>query len=168
MSESPDGVKVDTDDETSYFVVDPDDYQRTKKLEMIHKAKQEVLKYRRDRPKLIEDYDGTYSGEKGIDIYRHSLAQAVAQYGSELLPLIEESVDNGILEDDDLTTQMSPEHTELDLIYFIQMDGRVKYNDKVDIPPEPNIMAMYRQLDRIQQKLGLGLEIEEDKGPAEI
>jgi len=169
MSESPDGVKVDTDDETSYFVVDPDDYQKTKKLEIIHNSKREITRLRKNKDSIIVEYNKEYrEANSGHTTYKASLAQAVAQYGSELLPLIEEARDNGILDESDLTTRIGPEFQELDVISFIEMDGRVKKEGELERPPEANTMSIYRQLDRIQQKLGLGLEIEEDKGPAEI
>lgn len=169
MSESPDGVKVDTEDETSYFVVDPDDYQKTKKLEAIHKTKREVPELRKNKDSMIVEYNDRYRDyNSGVDTYNSALAQAVAQYGSELLPLIEEARDNGILDESDLTTRISPEYQKLDVINFIEMDGRVKNEGELERPHEVNTMAVYRQLERIQRKLGFGIDIEEDKGPAEI
>jgi len=171
MSEAPqdtDHVEVEeSTDEKNVFVVDPDDYQKTKKLEMIHNTKQEVLNVRKNRSELILELGENFQG-KGIEIYHRKLAQTVAQYGSELLPLIEEGLANGALEEDDLTSRLSPEHVEMDVLTFIQMDGRIDYKDDLEHPPEPNSLAIYRQLDRIQRKLGLGLELQEDKGPANI
>ena len=159
-------VKVEENSD-SIVVVDPDDYQKTKKLEIIHNTKQEVLNVRKNRSELILELGDNFRRD-GIEVYQQKLAQTVAQYGSELLPLIEEGLENGTLEKDDLTSQFSPEHVEMDVLTFIQMDGRIDYKDDPECPPEPNSLAIYRQLDRIQRKLGLGLELQEDKGPAEI
>ncbi len=164
-----DAMRVgESDNETNYLVVDPDDYQKTKKLEAIHKTKKQVLDVRDKRMELIREYHDEFTKSKGLDVYQHRLAQTVAQYGSELLPLIEEGLDKAILEEEDLEVKISPSHSECDLLYYIEMDGRIRHDDEIKTAPETNSIAMYRQLDRIQRKLGLGLEIEEQKGPAEI
>jgi hypothetical protein len=157
----------EADDEKNVFVVDPEGYQKTKKLEIIHKNKKEVLNVRRNRSDLICDLADNFRG-KGLDVYQSQLAQTVSQYGSEILPLIEEGLEKGTLTKDDLTVSLSPEHTEMDVLMFIRMDGRIEYEGDLGSPPEANSLAIYRQLNRIQRKLGLGLELQEDKGPAEI
>lgn len=170
MSETPQTEQVEAEEsseEKNVFVVDPDNYQKTKKLEIIHSTKQEVLNVRNSRSELIPELAENFQG-RGIDTYQRKLSKAVAQYGSELLPLIEEGLANGTLEEDDLTTELSPEHAKMDVLTFIKMDGQVKYKDDLMFLPEPNSLAVYRQLDRIQRKLGLGLELQEDKGPASI
>jgi hypothetical protein len=170
MSETPQTEQVEVEEsseEKNVFVVDPDDYQKTKKLEIIHNTKQEVLNVRNNRSELIVELGDNFRGD-GIEIYQRRLAKTVAQYGSELLPLIEEGLANGTLEEDDLTSELSPEHAEMDVLTFIKMDGRIDYKDNLEYPPGPNSLAIYRQLDRIQRKLGLGLELQEDKGPASI
>jgi hypothetical protein len=84
-------------------------------------------------------------------------------YGSELLPLIEDALEVGILEEDDLETRYGS------LREFVRYNGTVINEDGKLADREQTIyMAFYRQLDRIQRKLGLGLELEEDKGPASI
>jgi len=160
--------KKEKDSETDYLVVDPEDYQKTKKLEQIHKTKQEVLDVRSNRMKLIKDYDDDFESGQGREVYEHRLAQSVAQYGSEILPLIEEALERDTLTKEDLQVRVSPNHIECELIYFIEMDGRIRHDGEIKTAPETNAMAMYRQLERIERKLGLGLDIEEQKGPAEI
>jgi len=170
MSETPQTGQVEVEEsseEKNVFVVDPDNYQKTKKLEIIHNTKQEVLNVRKNRSELILELEENFRDD-GIKVYQRKLARTVAQYGSELLPLIEEGLENGTLEKDDLTSQLSPEHVEMDVLTFIQMDGRIDYKDDLEYLPERNSLAIYRQLDRIQRKLGLGLELQEDKGPASI
>jgi len=161
--------KEEQDSEANLFVVDPDDYQKTKKLELIHKSKQEVLKVRNSRMKLIEQYqDLSGRNQTGLDIYQVKLAKTISQYGSELLPLIEESLENGTIEDNDLKVSLGSNRTDMNVIKYIMNDGRIHHGGELTCPPDPNHLAIYRQLDRIQRKLGLGLELEEDKGPAEI
>jgi len=150
-------------EEKSLIVVDPENYQRTKKLQQIHETKKEVLKVRQSRAELIPELSDRFIDD-GLSVYQRHLARTVAQYGSELYPLIEESLERGILAEEDLTI----EYTETDLLSFIESDGHVRYDGEIEHCQEPHTMAFYRQLEKIQRKLGLGLEIEESKGPAEI
>ena len=171
MSETPQDTEhvnvEESTDEKNVFVVDPDDYQKTKKLEIIHNTKQEVLNVRKNRTELILEL-GDQFRDDGFEVYEREFARTVAQYGSELLPLIEEGIENGTLSEEDLTTRVSPEHTEMDLLRFVRRGGQIKWNGEIEYAPELNSLAIYRQLDRIQRKLGLGLELQEDKGPASI
>jgi hypothetical protein len=159
MSETPQTEQVEVDestDEKNVFVVDPDDYQKTRKLKAINDAKDYVRKRRQDEPETAgsDEWQGIH--------YR--TAEAVAMYGSELLPLIEDALDQGILEEDDLETEYGS------LREFITFDGRIPDHEREELAdPKPYIyMAFYRQLERIQRKLGLGLQLQEDKGPASI
>lgn len=159
MSETPQTEQVEVDestDESNVFVVDPDDYQKTRKLKAINDAKDYVRKLRQDEPNRAKSKEW-----QGI---HNRISEAVAMYGSELLPLIEDALDQGILEEDDLETEYGS------LREFITYDGRVPDHEKEElVDPKPHIyMAFYRQLERIQRKLGLGLELQEDKGPASI
>ena len=94
----------EADKEKDLFVVDPDDYQKTKQLEAIHKAKEEVREKRSNRSDIIDKRSQQFR-RKGSSIYRHELAVSIAKYGSELLPLIEEAKENGLLTEDDLTVE---------------------------------------------------------------
>lgn len=141
------------DEDTSLYVVDPDDYQRTKKLESIHKAKQEVLNVRNNRMDLIDQY-GEMAGrnQDAIDIYGVKLGKTVAQYGSELLPLIEDSLRNGAIEEKHLEVSLGPDSTDMDIIAYIKSDGRIQYQGELICPPGQNHIAIYRQLNRIQRR----------------
>jgi hypothetical protein len=159
MSESPQTEQVEADesnDEKNVFVVDPDDYQKTRKLKAINDAKDYVRKLRQDKPNRAKSKE--WRGIHG------RTAEAVAMYGNELLPLIEDALDQGILEEDDLETEYGP------LREFVTYNGRMVDHEKEElVESKPHIyMAFYRQLERIQRKLGLGLELQEDKGPANI
>jgi hypothetical protein len=158
----------ESEKEKNVLVVDPDDYQRTKKLKLINKAKEEVISLRHDREDAIGYLGDNFAGE-GIETYHMKLAQTVAQYGSELLPLIEEGLEKGALEEDDTITRKVPDQTKgLDVVAFVQRDGRISNGNEARRPPEPLTLAIYRQLERIERELGLGLDLEEDKGPANI
>jgi len=170
MSKKSPGVNAEqADEDTSLYVVDPDDYQRTKKLESIHKAKQEVLNVRNNRMDLINEYSEMAGrNQDAIDIYGVKLGKTIAQYGTELLPLIEDSLRNGAIEEKHLEASLGPNSTDMDIIQYIKADGRIQYDGELICPPDQNHIAIYRQLDRIQRELGLGLKLEEDNGPAEI
>jgi hypothetical protein len=158
----------ESEKEKNVLVVDSDDYQKTKKLKLINKAKEEAISLRHDREDAI-DYLGDSFERRGLDTYHMKLAQTVALYGSELLPLIEDGLEKGALEEDDTTTRKLPHQTRgLDVVAFVQRDGRISNGDETKWPPEPLTLAIYRQLERIERKLGLGLDLEEDKGPANI
>jgi hypothetical protein len=158
MSDS-EKVEVDESDESNLFVVDPDDYQKTRKLKAINDAKEHVHKLRRDMPARTSksEWSGIHS----------RLTEAVAMYGSELQPLIEDALQREVLEKEDLETEYCS------VLEFIHFDGRIDRSDaddEIDLEAARPIeyMAVFRQLDRIQRKLGLGLQLQEDKGPAEI
>lgn len=170
MTETPEEpVNVEMSEEADMIVVDPDDYQKTKKIQTIHRTKKRVLELREDRNKLIRENHQTY-GTDGIKTYQNTLARQVAQYGSELLPIIEESLSNGAISDEDLKVDCMYPKREIDIRQFIRFDGRVASTDQDSLEKikESDTLEIYRQLSRIQRRLGLGLEIEEDKGPAEI
>jgi hypothetical protein len=162
--------KTIEDDESGYLVVDPDNYQRTKKLESIYKTKQKILEVRNNRGDIIKDMNDNFgsSSRTGLDMYESKLGKVVAQYGSELLPLIEEGSSKGTLSERDLVASVSEERLDIDVVRFVKYDGRVKYKDELQYLPEANSLAVYRQLERIQRELGLGLNLEEQKGAAEI
>jgi len=146
------------EEENNVFVVDPDDYQKTRKLKAINDAKDHVRKLRQEQPNRAKSKEW-----QGIHA---RISESVAMYGSELMPLIEDALEQGILKEEDLKTDFG------DLRTFVRYDGRMPNDDgdetELKQPTPPAFMTFYRQLDRIQRKLGLGLELQEDKGPAEI
>lgn len=161
--ETPDPDSVESlgmvEGDSAVFVVDPDNYSKTRKIKTINDAKEHVHELRRNMPKTAPKH--AWSG------IHTRLAEAVSIYGSELLPLIEDGLEHGILEQEDLETP----YCSVD--EFIHYDGKI---DRSDSDDEFNLesakpveyMVVFRQLDRIQRKLGLGLELQEEKGPAEI
>jgi hypothetical protein len=159
MSESPQDEPIEVEESTeekNVFVVDPEDYQKTRKLKAINDAKDYVRKRRKDEPEVAGQ-----SEWQGIH-YRN--AEAVAMYGNELLPLIEDAIEQGTLEENDLETRHGH------IREFIAYDGQIPDHEKEEMKdPDPTVyMTFYRQLQRIERKLGLGLELQEEKEPASI
>jgi hypothetical protein len=151
---------IDTDDDNAEFlVVDSDDYQQTKNLEAIFKAKKQVRQLAQD-PEWIE----RNSSEAKIQ-YNKKLCYAVCYYGSELLPLIEEATENEIISED--ITQLSWGEIQA----YITSNGHIPKNKDKDewTRAKPfQSMAVYRQLRRIERELGLGIKIEKKTEPAQI
>jgi hypothetical protein len=165
-------VVEEADDERDLFVVDPDDYQKTKQLEAIHKAKEEVREKRSKRNDIIADR-GQHFVKEGAVVYKSELGESVAKYGSELLPLIEEANKKGVLVDEDLVVESVVDDLEVRILEYIRYEGRSpEAADHDDIDgnsyPEIDSMEVYRQLSRVQRKIGLGLEMDIEKGAAEI
>jgi hypothetical protein len=163
--------EVESEDEPSLYVVDSENYQKTKKLEAIYRAKREVMKVRQNRYDLINDLSDTFRGN-GVENYTHKLAKAVAVYGSELLPIVEDIAEAGGIDQEDLVVKCQSTRSEVNVGEFVNLDGRVldKNGEKTttENPVEADVMRFYRQFERIQRELGLGLDIEEQQGPAEI
>jgi len=164
MSETRQTEQVEVEEpseEKNVFVVDPDDYQKTKKLKAIHNARDHVLDVRMNRQDNIDHYD-EFSGP-WYEAYHLHLAETVASYGHEVMPIIEEAKEEGVI-DDDLLSIEGPIH----ILEFIYTEGRVEEDGEMTVPSPVKTMAVYRQLDKILRELGLGLSFEEDQGPAEI
>ena len=164
MSETPQTEQVEVDestDESNVFVVDPDDYQKTKKLKAIHNARDHVLDVRKNKRDSIDHYN-QFQGPWYETYHRH-LAETVASYGHEVMPIIEEAKEEGVI-DDDLLSIEGPVH----ILEFIYTEGKVEEDGEMTYPSPVKTMAVYRQLDKILRELGLGLSFEEDQGPAEI
>jgi hypothetical protein len=168
MSDSEEAETVEQTDseEATIMVADPDDYQKTKKLKSIYEAKNHVSNLRQNRNERVE-----YLGDNfkrvggGPAMFADELAASIADYGNELLPLIEEGKEKGVIEDDDLEAQIRPDDP-ISIEKFIILDGQIREGN--DYTSEVTSMAVFRQLQRIQRKLGLGLDLEEEQTPAEI
>lgn len=137
-------------------VVDPDDYQKTRKLKALNDAKDHVRSMREGAPETAssQQWEGFHA----------RVAEAVAMYGNELLPLVDDAIEQGLLDEDELLTDNGS------VRQFIKQDGRTINPDNgeyVTCRPE-RYMEFYRHLERLQRKLGLGLELEEQKEPASI
>lgn len=143
----------ETDQNPKLYVDDPDDYAKTRKLKALADAKAHVRKVRNDRPGRA-----TNSEWDGLNI---RLAECVASYGHELLPLLEAAEAAGTIGDHDYYTD-GPQKT--DIRQFVFTDGRVENDKGTDfmVPPPHRSMSVYRHLQRLERKLGLGLDLEEN------
>ena len=155
MSDSESEKTVVDEEDNNVFVVDPEDYQKTQKIKSINKTRTNILELRRSMPSTANTREW-----KGMNA---RLSEAVADYGNELLPLIEDALKADILDESDMESE------SCDIIEFITYDGK-RLDDSGDLEgySVTHCMSVYRQLGRIERKLGLGLELEESKGPAEI
>jgi len=155
MSHPDDAEPVDeTDEAAEIYVADPDDYAKTRKLKALNDAKSHVRQVRNDRPGLAkpDEWDGL----------NHRLAEAVASYGHELLPLLEAAQDAGVVGDGDFYTD-GPRKD--DVRTFINTDGHVKTADgpEFEVPPPHRAMTVYRHLQKLERELGLGLQLDENE-----
>ena len=94
--------------------------------------------------------------------------------GSELLPLIEMGLEKGGLSESDMKIEVDGgaykyfDGKEMDIRDIIESQGKVNFQGEVEVLPRYFQQKIYRQFERIEQKLGIGLEIEEEKDPAKI
>lgn len=158
-----DGQSVEQTDteEATIMVADPDDYQKSKKLKAIHESKKEVREVLQDKHKIMEEVS-----RKKRKHWRSNFADAIAMYGLELMPLIEEGMRKGVIEEADLDAgPMEP-----NLQTFVDSGGGVidEESEGMRPPKQWEGMNYYQQLQRIERKLGFGLDLEEEQTPAEI
>jgi hypothetical protein len=171
-SPEPDHVEVEeTTDEKSVFVVDPDEYHKTQRFKAIAETKGRVREAKNEVTK---------SETEQLRNNRQT-AKLVVAYGNELLPLIKEGKEKGTLCEDDLLIKTTPPNEEKDgtlghIVRYIESDGRLISDNAKDIVRYPSspyqnpliYNSAYRCLLNIEKELGLGIDLEEKKGPAEI
>jgi hypothetical protein len=160
---SQDKTPVEESDREAFVIGDPEEYQKKKKLQSIYKRRERILKLSEDRTKLVEEYGSTYR-ETGKDIWKGEYATACAEYGNELLPLITDAIEKGELDG----SLMHMDEGNIDIYHFIVSQGKRHTGDDLETPEPFVVMNIYRRLDNIMRELGLGLNLEEQKGPAEI
>ena len=162
MKESDNEAIEQTDsEEATIMVADPEDYQKSKKLKAIHESKKRVREVLQDKRKIMEQVRREQRTH-----WRSTFADAISMYGLELMPLIEEAMRKGVIEEDDLDAgPMEP-----DIQTYVDVGGAVVDDDTGEMRPPKQWEGMnyYQQLQRIERKLGLGLELEEEQTPAEI
>jgi len=150
----------------SIVVVDPDDYQKTQKLKAINEAKKEYRKYKRQKSEILQELKEQWRNPE--EAYDSERGMRLAEYGTELMPLIEEGLEKGALTEEDMKCSLGDGFREIDVRKVVTNGGRVFKDGEMEPIPTLNSDEVYRQLERIERKLGFGLELETDKGPAEI
>jgi len=150
-----DAEPVEETDEAKLYVADPDDYAKTRKLKALNDAKSHVRKLRNDRPPRASTKEW-----EGINA---RIAEAVATYGHELLPLLEEAEQSGTIDDDDFLIRS--EKRDIDVRALIRFDGRLpaEHKNELESPPAAHVMAIFRHLQTLERKLGLGLDLEPEQ-----
>ena len=150
----------------SIVVVDPDDYHKTQKLKAITEAKKEYRKYKRQRSEILQKLEEKWINPE--EAYESERGMRLAEYGTELMPLIEEGLEKGALTEEDMKCSLGFGSREIDVRKVVKNGGRIFEDGEMEPIPALNSDEVYRQLERIERKLGFGLELETDKGPAEI
>jgi hypothetical protein len=169
------------------YVLDPEDYQRTKKLQSIHKCRKAVIEYRQKKYEILRELEDHYAPVADTKKeYNAELATKVAQYGLELEPLLEKAVRKDVLTKEAVKMDFLPEEQTFN--DYIINDGKRKEKAEVEhepsgpfpdpgpkskdyvvkVPSEGVSLNVFRQLDKNRNALGLGLDFEEDRGPAQI
>jgi len=164
MNENSDlgGTVENTDpEEATIMVADPEDYQKSKKLKAIHESKKRVREVIKNKHEIHEEVN-----VGGMKHFRGKLGDSIAMYGLEMMPLIEEAMRKDVIKEADL--DVGP--VEPDLRTFVDIGGGVVDDDTGETRPPLQWEGMnyYQQLQRIERKLGLGLDLEEEQTPAEI
>lgn len=158
----PNEIVEETDsEEATIMVADPEDYQKSKKLKAIHQSKKRVREVLQNKHKIMHEVDIRQRTH-----WQTTFANAISMYGLELMPLVEDAMERGVIEKDDLDV----DSVEPNIHTFIEIGGGVVDDDTGETrPPEQwEGMNYYQQLQRIERKLGLGLDLEEEQTPAEI
>ena len=158
----------DDGERRDFVVVDPDDYRKTKKLQAIQKSKDHYKELKRNKDQEMRDLKEEWKNWR--EAYRKRRATAIADYASELVPLIEEGLKSNTLSEDDLICPLGPDKGNIDVRIVAEKGGILSIGENREREPMPLVDCdeVYRQLERIERKLGLGLQLEENKGPAEI
>jgi hypothetical protein len=168
-----DSEKTVVDEESSnILVVDPEDYSKTRKLKSIQEAKDHYKSFIVDENEWNKRLHNQYMN--GQEAYERQRSEALAMIGSELLPLIERGLEKGGLSESDMKLEADNgvykyfNGKEVDIREIIESQGKILHKGETKVLPRYFQQKIYRQFERIEQKLGIGLEIEEEKDPAEI
>jgi hypothetical protein len=171
MAEPEEKVPVE-EESNGVVVVDPEDYQRTQKLKAIQEAKDYYKSFTFEESKKYHKLSETWSNPKEALYYQE--AEALSLYVSELIPLIEKGIEQGGLSEQDLQVELAGwtlvvlSSETMDIRDVVEHQGTIHGENETRPLPDRMQMRVYRQLERIEAKLGLGLDLEIDKGPAEI
>jgi len=171
MSEKEDKISIE-EEADNLIVVDPEDYHKTQKLKSIQESKEYYKSFIANESGKYKEMKESWSNPK--EAFDAKRSEALALYASELLPIIEEAIEKGGLSEEDVQVETDRlvenllDKSYLDIRFIADNRGRILVNGEAQALPESYQLRVYRQLERIERKLGFGLEIQTDKGPAEI
>lgn len=134
-------------------VLDPEDYNQTRRLKAIYEARNDV------RQALKDVTRGKAPPSEHIST-RMNLAHAVAAYGHELRPLMRRA---------DWNHDFGEKVPLEDIHEYLDIMGQVHYRkDDWDRPPLTISMAAYGILNDFMADVGLGVEFDDDTDEWEI
>jgi hypothetical protein len=166
MSESQ-NLDVDienAEDDTTVVVTDSENYGETQRLKQIYKLRSRVQDLKMNKSELSKEYDEYWSNKRGWEVFDEDLSSTVALYGSELLPVFD-SIEQ--IAEEDYKVEIT-EDKSVDIRLFVNKDGKRVKDGKVEAYPSLFSMSVYRRLNELVEKSGLGLETESETEPASI
>lgn len=168
MSEEPTSVEI-TGNEDTVVVVDSDNYRETQKLKAIQECKDHFRETNRNEIRIKNSLSIPKSSKGEEKHFRRCLTGAIVDYISELIPIVEEAKQNGTIIESDIEFTPSQINRTATLKDLARVNGMISVDESTTERLTPNdCRTLYRQCETIERKMGLGLDLEEDKGPAEI
>lgn len=128
-------------------VADPDDYSQNQRLKDIHEARRDVRKALKDLPHYGKDEEHL--------VAHQNLADAVAFYGHELLPLMDATGWEHTFDDSDIPIDS--------VRHFIQTHGNPPAWE-ADYPPRSVSLGVFSKLNTFLHDAGLGADLDTDDG----
>lgn len=166
MSEQQPDISLDGE-ANEVVIIDSEDYRKTQKLKSIQETKDHYRETKRNKHSIEDELDEYLINP--YETYNIQLVSAVVDYISELMPLIEEAQQSGTLTHSDLRVSLQSVDEEARITDIVRCHGDIQTSEGETRSIEPrDTTAVYRQGERIERMLGLGLELEEDKGPAQL
>jgi hypothetical protein len=144
----------ETDEESEHNqirVLDSKQYTQYRRLEQIHDAREDVRAIRQKAHESVHE-DRKFTQQD----YKRYVAEMVVDYGIELEPIMVKN-DFGFLE---------REPPDFDVTISDLLDSGGKVNG--EYVPVGTSRWVKRQLDRFMAEVGIGIDVEDDKEPAEI
>jgi hypothetical protein len=132
-------------------ILDPADYNQNQRLKEIHQARKEV------RKALEETTTGRATDNEHVTTHNR-LAQTVAFYGHELLPLMDKA---------EWSHEFKDGHTVTSVREFITRLGRYPGADW-PYTPKPVSMEIFARLNEFAAEVGLGAQLDEGTDEWEI
>lgn len=150
-----DATDDDRDDGPGEFQIkDTDDYNQARRLKTIHQARDDVRKARKNVTKgraTTAEHEATHQ----------ELAQAVATYGHEVLPLMEQTNWDGDFDD-------GPVESVYQFIYSMGHPDVLTIDRDLDYIPTHISMLVYGKINKFVAEIGLGADFDDDSDEWEV